>query len=312
MMLSADTIRQITTGAVNIEEKEDGLHFYKCTEKQINAWLAQGKELHRGANTTTGIRLDFSTNSKTLRFQLASAGKYELFVDGLLNKQYLFAEDSCKEIAYNSDTDGIHRITLHLPSHSAGVVKAVEIDDGAWVRHWEYKCRMLFLGDSITQGWDSVYDTNSYAYRVSHFFDADSVINGIGGAYYHTDTFDTIPFDPDMVIIAYGTNDSPEQLRLQAPAYLDLIQAAYPDKKIVVISPIWRCSPDGSPADSAFYAKCAFIEEEASKRKFHLIRGLELVPPVVEFFADGFLHPNDIGFAVYAENLCKRLLPLMQ
>ena len=48
MILSSDTIWSITTGAVNMEAKEDGLHFYKCTEKQIQAWLAQGKELHRG------------------------------------------------------------------------------------------------------------------------------------------------------------------------------------------------------------------------------------------------------------------------
>ena len=66
---------------------------------------------------------------------------------------------------------------------------------------------MLFIGDSITQGWNSYYDTLSYAWRVSLYFNANSIINGIGGAFYEPQTFDVPDFDPDTVIVALGTND---------------------------------------------------------------------------------------------------------
>ena len=42
------------------------------------------------------------------------------------------------------------------------------------------------------------------------------------------------------------------------------------------------------------------------------VDGLSLVPPIPEFFADTNLHPNDLGFSLYAENLCRQLLPYLK
>ena len=46
MKLTYEQIKQITTGAIEIEQQEDGIHFYKCTKKQIAAWNRRdgGKE----------------------------------------------------------------------------------------------------------------------------------------------------------------------------------------------------------------------------------------------------------------------------
>ena len=59
MKLTTEQIKQITTGAIRIEEKADGIHFYKCTEKQIAAWTEKNKDLGFRAAGTTGICLDF-------------------------------------------------------------------------------------------------------------------------------------------------------------------------------------------------------------------------------------------------------------
>ena len=49
------------------------------------------------------------------------------------------------------------------------------------------------------------------------------------------------------------------------------------------------------------------LATEPEARGFEVISGLELVPPRAELFADTYLHPNDLGFGVYAENLIKKL-----
>ena len=61
MKLTFEQIKQITTGAIRIKQKEDGIHFYKCTEKQIDAWTEKHKDLGMRAASTTGVCLDFHT-----------------------------------------------------------------------------------------------------------------------------------------------------------------------------------------------------------------------------------------------------------
>ena len=46
------------------------------------------------------------------------------------------------------------------------------------------------------------------------------------------------------------------------------------------------------------------IAAEAEKYGFISVDGALLVPPVAELYTDG-LHPNDIGFSIYAENLIR-------
>lgn len=311
MKLTTEQIKQITVGAVRIERQQDGIHFYKCTQKQIDAWTARNAQIGARAAGTTGVRLDFHTDSKHLRFRVASGNKYELYINGLMRAQYLL-KDTHEASAELTDPLGHEeervRVTLIFPSHDAGaVLEWLELDDGATVTPHAFDCRMLFIGDSITQGWAAMYDSLSYAYRVSRHFNADSVIQGIGSAYFHEDCFDHLDYDPDVVIVAYGTNDfgyykTYEEFRGHVAAHLDLIAKEYAGKKIFVLTPIWRDKRDGKSMGT-FEGCRAIVEQEAEALDLTVIDGLTLVPPMPEFFLDGYLHPNDNGFSLYAENL---------
>ena len=203
-------------------------------------------------------------------------------------------------------------MTLYLPSHgTGGVLSYVELDDGARITPHRFDRKMLFVGDSITQGWDSTYDSLSYAYRVSRYFNAESVIQGIGGAYYHESTFDRLPFDPDIVLVAYGTNDfghykTLEELRAHVSAHLSLLAREYTGKKCFALSPIWRDHRDGKAMGSFADCRRVIIEEIERVGWIH-IDGLTLVPPMPAFFKDEYLHPHDNGFSLYAENLIPAL-----
>lgn len=311
MKLTWEQINRITTGAISIEQQEDGIHFYKCTPKQIAAWQRRNKDLGFRAAGTTGVRLDFHTNSQSLAFAVSHGNKFELYIDNVLRKQFLLKEEKAASVTL-CDALGNrreeYRVTLIFPSHDeGGVLEWLELDDGATVIPHTYDTKMLFIGDSITQGWASRYDSLSYAWRVTRHFNADSVIQGIGGAYFHEDCFDSIDFNPDVVLVAYGTNDfgyykTYDDLRAHASAHLKLIAEEYAGKQIFVLSPIWRDKREGKSMGT--FEECrAIVACEAERLGLTHIDGLSLVPPLPELFGDAYLHPNDEGFALYAENL---------
>ena len=315
MRLNFDEIKRITVGAVNIEQREDGIHFFKCTDKQTKAFYAFNDTLGMRSLTTTGIRLDFHTNSGTLAFRMPTGGVCDLLIDGLFRAQYKAGEGGAiKETVALTDPIGANkdtvRVTLAFPSHQVGTLDYIELDDGATVTPHKFDKKILFMGDSITQGHKTSCDTRSFAWLISNHYNADSVINGIGGAFFHTSIVDKSDFDPEWVFVAYGTNDwgrypNDDDMLFQVRGFLDLVKEAYGDKKVFVISPIWRAKDSGEVMGERFHMRRRAIEAEAAARGFIPVDGLKLVPPVAACYSDTYLHPNDLGFSYYYENLRK-------
>lgn len=318
MRLTFDQIKAVAVGSLRTEQTGGGIKFAKCTQKQIDAWYRESEILGQRAETTTGVRLDFHTDSGSIAFCAPSGDKFELFIDGILRRQFKMNETENRTARFDltdplGEKKASVRVTLHLPSHEVGVLDWIELDDGATVVPHKFDTKMLFIGDSITQGWQAMIDTYSYAYRVSYFFNAESVIQGIGGAYFNENSFDSLPFDPDTVIVAYGTNDfghnkTQDEMRAHVRAHLGMIAEEYAKKRIFVISPIWRgvqVKPMGS------FAECrAIVAEEAARLGLAHIDGLSLVPPLPELFPGDLLHPNELGFSFYAENLISQMQKL--
>jgi hypothetical protein len=315
MKLTLCDIQKITVGAVRIWETEDGIRFSKCTQRQVDAWYAQKEILGQRAETTTGIRLDFYTDSSSLELAAHGGNRFELHVNGLFTEplpmQTLHEEGTVFtfDLRPYHDASGECRVTVVFPSHSVGVLDSISLSDGAGVRRPQYDRKLLFIGDSITQGHDSGIDSFSYAWRVTRMMNAESVIHGVGGGYFHESIFDSIPFDPDTVIVAFGTNDfghyaTYEELRAHARGFLSEIAREYGGKEIFAISPIWRAKNLEKPMGTFDGARDILIEEIEALGIRH-IDGMALVPHRTELFADEWLHPNANGFSHYAENLIR-------
>ncbi len=312
MTLTLDDIRAVTVGALIIEEQEDGFHFFRLTEKQRNMWSRLGYHFAVRALATCGVRLDFMTDAHTLTFSCA-AGNYELHIDGLLRSKHLMEADGtviCPLCDPLGNPQKEYRVTLYLPSHTAGVLRDVTLEGATYARPLTYDCRLLLIGDSITQGWESEYDSMTYAYALSRTLNANSVNQGVGGTCFDEEALDTLPFDPDIVTVAYGTNDydmrpSLEEMRTRVSAFLDAVATRYAGKRIFVISPIWR---DQRNAAMGRFEDCrALIIEEATRRGMTHIDGLKMVPPIPSLYSDEYLHPNALGFAYYAENVVREI-----
>ncbi len=323
MKLTFDEIKSLTYGALSVNEESDGIHFYRMTPHLVEVYTVLHKDFRSRSLTTTGIRLDFITNSKSLSFDTASGVKFEVHINGLLREKFdmdkLHSEGGHASLplsgTYREELDSC-RVTLLFPSHSIGVLKWLELDDGASFSRVTKNKKMLILGDSITQGWDSRYDSLSYANIMTDHFDADTLNQGVGGAFFDESMLEELDFLPDIITVAYGTNDfghykSLESYRKNCRAYLEKLGSLYPDcGNITVISPIWRDKVVGRTNCAGKFTDCLdIVKEEALRLGFNLIDGLSLVPPKNEFYSDGDLHPNDMGFFFYAHNLIKQLKP---
>lgn len=309
MKLSAEQIARVTFGALASERTEDGLYLFRFPKQYIEAWSRQAPVLGERAKATAGIRLDFHTDSRYLTLWGFRGGRFELYLNGepyaILHsdgQMHVTLSDGVEEEA---DT----RVTVYFPAHATGVLGEIELSDGATVVPHVYSQKILFIGDSITQGWAAKHDPLSYAMRLSRALDADCVVQGVGGSYYCRECMGKMPFDPDTVVVAYGTNDctkrkSAEELECEVHECLRFLAEVYAGKRIVVISPIWRC--DTARLSVSLEDCRRIIRGEAERSGLHYIDGSTLVVHDLSLFTDG-LHPNDEGFAIYAENLLRYL-----
>ncbi len=307
MKLSFEQIKSITRGAVKIDRQADGIHFFKCTEKQL---AAHEKDNRLGAAlTTTGVRLDFHTDSEKLSFRAVGGKKYEILVNNEIYRRF-FSDEEGFDVSCTLPK-GEKRVTLVLPSHYVGILRDVELDDGTSVRPHTYARKLLFVGDSITQGWNSVFDSNSFAWRVTRHYDADSIINGIGGTVHIPDAADNTEFRPDTLITALGCNDfgryqTLDELREAVSGMLGRLKEFYPETRRITVLPTWRAD-DETPRSMGMFVQCrSTIREIAEGFGYAVIDGYELIPHVSELFADT-VHPNDMGFELFAENFIKAL-----
>lgn len=315
MLISFDRIKNITVGAVAIDKNDHGdIKFSKCTKNQIDAWYAIGEIYGQRASMPTGVRLDFHTNSPYFSICMVGNGTYEVLINDVPVKRTEIVSTAPTVDKYDlPEQNDENRVTVVFPSHRTAHLRSLEVADGATLSPHKFDRKFIFYGDSITQGWNSQYDSVSYAYAVSRFFNADSVIQGIGGAGFQQSTFDPeLPYDPDAVIIAYGTNDyvqrtSPDDYKAHVSDYLDRIRDFYVGKKVFVITPIWRADENDVRAAGSFKACVQTVKQESDARGFITIDGFTLTPHDPFFYADKYLHPNAAGFGIYAQNLIKEL-----
>lgn len=310
-ILTLDEIRWVTSGAPIIQNENGVFRFYKCTPKQTEAYRALSEGLGERSLTTSGVRLDVVTDAKSVRFTPMTAGKYSVEMDGMLRRTVDVTEATAGEETTLLLPAGEHRITLWLPSHAVGTLSEFALSGATFFRPYRARLRFLMLGDSITQGWNSGLDTEAYAPLLCRYMDAHSVIQGIGGAFYHRSTFDpALSFEPSLVTVAYGTNDfghyaTVAEMAEEARQMLTAIKDTYGKRRIAVILPPPRFDKDQAPMGSFDECRRA-LADVAKELELFTVDGYELVPQMEEMYADT-VHPNALGFSVMAHRLAEIL-----
>ncbi len=309
MKLTPEQIQEFSCGHIACAYENDMFTYARFTPGQVDDFEKRFAVFRERCERSTGVRIEFETDSRAIRVDVAAAGRYELLMDGLAVQ---YKECAANDSLYATFPEGNKHITVMLPWNTRGALSLIMLDEGSYVKPHEFKRKFLFLGDSITQGASAIRPTMTYAGRVARWFDADYLNLGVGGTKFFPETLVKPDFEPDTVFIAYGTNDfnsSPkDRFQRECKQYMDIVKQWYPDKTVYVISPIWRLDHELVRPAGTLQEVRAYIIEQIEAHGFTHIDGWKLVPHDSDYFADVKLHPNDMGMSVYAEQLIKAII----
>ena len=328
------TIQKAIYGAerICVKEKSDWITPSRFSEKQIRTFSKKpsltagfGREsflLHSVA--TAGITLDFLTDSTSLAFEyrgFAAANRQICWFDILVNGRLFYhtgknGQPSVAGKVSLTLPKGENRITVYFPCLYKGEIRNLSIDDGSsFIPAFEEKAhkRILFVGDSITQGYATPYSSLTYTNILARKLHAECLNQGIGGAIYnHTDLDDSLSFSPDIIVTAYGTNDWfwRRDIETTSQEYYQRLVEIYPEAKIYALLPIWR----GDSEELELFSRRSFMEHREVIRKaaemwgnVTVIDTIDFVPHDATFFEDRALHPNELGFLLYADALVEAI-----
>lgn len=324
MKLNLEQMKEITLGALKIETNGAGEYcFYRFTEHQMEDVYIEIPDFYKKSKAAAGVRLDFLTDSESLSFRYTiksgSSRKFyffDCFVDGVLvsHEGEMEMSDKAGEISVTLGADKRERrVTLWLPGLSIVRLSDVTLDDGASLRRAPTARKILVLGDSITQGYDAVYPSQSYANKMAWALDAEIVNQAIGGEIFRPAILDEeLPFTPDLITVAFGTNDwsgqTAEAFEKNADGFYTKLAGLYPDTPVFAILPIWRADWEKVTRTKPFHESREILRTLAEKHpNFRVIDGMTLTPHLPAFFSDLYLHPNDLGFQIYAQELVRQM-----
>lgn len=268
---------------------------------------------------TAGVLLDLYTTTQMISFDvllLETSRNYysiDVYVDG--NLCFNFAKEnvlSHTEVSLSFPLkEGYKRVQIYFPCLFECGIKNFCIDDDAQFLVSKTGQKILFLGDSITHGYATKCTSLTYANILSRVSGAVSLNQAVAGDVFNADNLDeALPFDPDLIFVAYGTNDwwGGRNITNSGKKYLDKLVKIYPNKKIYLILPIYRLDcKDEQPNALMPFEEFRVVLKEIGEcyPNICVIDSIDFVPHLKEFYEDGFLHPNDLGFIKYAENLSK-------
>lgn len=310
MVLTNEQLKKIYFGAYSFSETDDGYlmaHQYtkaqeEYFEKALDYWFER-------CNASTAKTLEFNTEATQISFDyriawLASEDSFELCVDGLIS-DIKYVKDIEKEgsIAFDMP-EGKKDIIVYFPVDALVVIKNFEIN--ASFKPAVKGKKVLWLGDSITQGYGPLRSSQTYVSVANRILNYDIINQGIGGYVYDPKVLVEMEgYKPDKIIVALGTNQYDTESMADIEKYYEIITSLYKNIPILAITPLWRGDNiEGLPTLIKFCDKLKDIIKKYDT--VTMVEGWNLVPHLSEYFIDN-LHPNQLGTEVYARNLIREM-----
>ncbi len=306
MILSNEQLKSIYFGTLEFAEIQDSyLQAFQYTKSQMQYFERVSEFWYDRCMASTAKTLEFTTTATAVSFEYrflwkGSEDSVELFIDG---EEY--------QVIYVKDLKDEGRITFTLPQGKKQVLIYLPVDATMLIRNLEINGdfvpaikaeKVLWMGDSITQGFGPLRSAQTYVSRTNRVLNYDIINQGIGGYIYDKNILtDMNGYRPDKIIISMGTNQfETENLEVVKEYYVRL-KELYGDTPVLCITPIWRGDKPGMEA--VFERFCCGIKEICKKYdNITVVDGFTLVPHSSEYFLDD-LHPNTKGCEKYASNL---------
>lgn len=311
MIISNNELRNIYFGAYRFEETEEGyLQAFQFNREQMRYFEKALDFWFERCDASTCKTLEFTTEAETLSFGykiiwVSSEDTIELAIDSLIT-----------DIRYIHELDKEGRLTFTLPVGSKKVIIYLPSDATVLIRNFETDKpvipaikgpKVLWLGDSITQGYGTLRSACTYVSVANRLLNYDIINQGIGGYIYDKNILMKMEgYSPEKIIVALGTNQfGCETMKDIEEYYERLIEVYGSDIPILCITPLWRGDvPDGYETLSAFCEKLKVIA--GKYQNVRIVDGFKMVPHLPEYYLDN-LHPNCLGAEVYGRNLVEEI-----
>ncbi|MCR5205337.1 MAG: SGNH/GDSL hydrolase family protein [Lachnospiraceae bacterium] len=300
-------LQNIYFGAYSFDENDGYLMSYQYTKEQIAYFKEAFQFWYERCSASTAKTLEFTTEARNISFDYkffwkGSEDSFELCVDGLIT-DIRYVKDIPEEGTIKFELpEGSKDVIIYLPADATAGIKNFEAD--ASVMPADKNEKVLWLGDSITQGYGPDRSAETYVSVANRLLNYDIINQGIGGYIYDKKSLMKMEgYSPDKIIVALGTNQFwTEDGRKVVEEYYEALTGLYGnDIPILCISPIWRGDiPDARPKFTEF---CNTVKEIAGRyRNVTVVDGFKLVPHLPEYYKDN-LHPNCLGAETYGRNL---------
>lgn len=310
MRLTNEELKKIYFGAYSFQEREDGyLQSFQYSQSQMDYFKEAFDFWYDRCMASTAKTLEFSTTATrvSLEYKILWTGSedsFEATVDGLATR-----------IVYVKDIEKEGTVVFDLPEGPKDVVVFLPVDATVVIRNVEINApytpavkgpKVLWLGDSITQGFGPLRSSHTYVSVANRLLHYDIINQGIGGYVYDRKSLQKMDgYKPDKIIVSLGTNQYGTESMQDIEAYYETLTEIYGDTPVLCITPIWRGdNMEGLPTLIRFREKLVEIVERYPH--IQIVDGFRLVPHLSEYYLDN-LHPNALGAEIYGRNLVEEI-----
>ena len=321
MLIDKNIFEELCFGTISVRENQDGSIIpLRFTERSLSYYRRSESDRVRSL-ASAGVNMYCFSDAQRLMFEyaLAPGSSQDLYgFDLYVDNQLYFHMQSAISNKPNGNIDillpkGRKELRVYFPNLAITKFSSIELSGATVIEPINAK-RWLMLGDSIVQGYTTHFPSMTLANILSQKLKINLINQGIAGEMFNADQLDgDLPFVPDRILVAYGTNDwnlrSRDEFEYEAEKFLNRLGILFPRTPIALISPIWRADKDAPNfLDFPFQHVDNFLRCLASSsKKVRFISGINLMPQIKELYFDHSVHPNELGFNIYAQNLLNAL-----
>ena len=295
MKLTNQELEKIYFGAYEFNETEDGyLQAFQYSKEQIAYFKKAFDFWYDRCTASTSKTLEFVTEAKEISFDYkilwkGSEDSFELAInERIIDIRYVHGMDEEGKLSFMLPA-GSKKVTVYLPADATVVIRNFETD--APVAPAEKGAKVLWLGDSITQGFGPLRSACTYVSVANRILNYDIINQGIGGYVYDKNSIMEMPgYKPEKIIVALGTNQFGCETMKDVEEFYKQLMKVYGDTPVLCVSPLWR--GDVPNSEDTLTRFCENVKKIAgSYKNVKVVDGFELVPHLSEYYLDK-LHPN--------------------